>query len=55
MAKIRCPSCGRRLGDTQRSLDCNFNCRGCKQTVRIKVLVANTTDYFKYRGKENYD
>lgn len=52
MAKIRCPNCGRILGDTETSLDCNFNCRGCKQTVHIKVLIANTTDYFKYKGKE---
>lgn len=53
MTKIICPNCGRILGDTTKSLDCNFNCRGCKQTVNIKIIMAKTNDYFK-KG-ENYD
>ena len=30
--KIRCPKCGRVMGDTNESLDCNLNCRGCRET-----------------------
>lgn len=55
MIKIRCPNCGRIIGDTRQSLDANFNCRDCKKTVHIQVTMAKTNDYFKYKGKENYD
>lgn len=47
MSKILCPKCGRCLGDTVKSLDCNVNCRWCKQVMPIRIHVANTTDYFK--------
>ena len=50
--KILCPNCHRILGDTDRSLDCNFNCRGCKKTVKIKLKVANYRDYIKYNAKK---
>lgn len=49
--KIKCPNCGRILGDTEDSLKANFNCRGCKQTVQINIQVAKSADYFG--GKEN--
>lgn len=45
--KIICPNCKRILGDTDKSIDCNMNCRGCKQTVHIKMKVANFSDYLK--------
>lgn len=53
MTKIRCPNCGRILGDTTQSLDCNFNCRDCKHTVAIKIVMAKTTDYFKYKEEND--
>lgn len=53
MSKIRCPKCGRILGDTDKSIDCNLNCRGCKQTVAVKLVMAATTDYFKMKEKQN--
>lgn len=53
MAKIRCPKCGRILGDTRKSIDCNLNCRGCKQVVQVKLVMASTTDYFKHKEKQN--
>lgn len=50
--KIKCPNCGRILGDTEKSLDCNFNCRGCKTTVHVQVTIAKTNDYFKLKKGE---
>lgn len=47
MSKIYCPNCHRILGDTDKSLDCNLNCRGCKETVHVKVTMAKTIDYFR--------
>lgn len=45
-AKIRCPNCGRILGDTHKSLDgLRLNCRGCKKTVTVNVAVAEPFDY----------
>lgn len=43
--RIICPNCKRILGDTDDSLDCQINCRGCKKTVRVKMKVANYKDY----------
>lgn len=43
--RIICPKCKRILGDTDESLDCQFNCRGCKQTVHVKMRIANYKDY----------
>ena len=45
--KITCPKCGRILGDTEKSLDCNLNCNGCKSTVRVRMTVASAKDYLK--------
>lgn len=52
MSKIRCPICHRVLGDTNKSLDCNINCRWCKKPVSVKIVQAKTTDYF---AKEEHD
>lgn len=51
--KIKCPNCGRILGDTDRSLDCRFNCRGCKETVSVKVRIAPSFDYLTNKGDTN--
>lgn len=37
--RIVCPVCGRVLGDTVKSIDCNINCRGCRKPVAIKMNV----------------
>ncbi len=50
--KIICPNCKRILGDTDQNIDCNFNCRGCKQTVHIKMKIANYSDYIKPNVKK---
>lgn len=51
--KIKCPNCKRIIGDTEQSLDCNFNCRGCQKTVHIKVFMAKTNDYFNFDNPIN--
>lgn len=53
--KIKCPNCGRILGDTTRSVDCNFNCRGCHKTVRIKVNMAESYEDVLRNRKEKND
>lgn len=50
--KIICPNCKRILGDTDKSIDCNFNCRGCKKTVHIKMKVASYQDYIQFNAKK---
>ena len=36
---IKCPKCGRILGDTDKSIDCVLNCPTCKAVnVKIKVV-----------------
>lgn len=47
MTKIYCPKCHRILGDTEKSLNCNLNCRWCKCAVRVNIKMAKTTDYFR--------
>lgn len=47
MTKIICPKCHRVLGDTKKSVDCNINCKWCKQVMPIKIKMAATTDYFR--------
>lgn len=34
--QIKCPKCGRILGDTTKSLDCILNCPQCK-AVEVKL------------------
>lgn len=53
MIKIICPNCGRILGDTNKSIDCNMNCRGCKKTVAIKMHVASFSDYLRKEKDDN--
>lgn len=48
--RIICPNCKRILGDTDGSLDCQFNCRGCKKTVHIKMKVASYKDYIQFKN-----
>lgn len=50
--RIICPKCKRILGDTDKSIDCNMNCRGCKSTVHIRMEVANFSDYIKNKAKK---
>lgn len=45
VCRIYCPKCHRVLGDTDKSIDCNLNCRGCKQTVRCKIKICSFKDY----------
>ena len=52
--KINCPNCGRILGDTNESMDARLNCRGCKQTVDVKIRVAHCADYLNVK-KEKAD
>ena len=35
------------MGDTNESLDCNLNCRGCRETSHIKMIVVRAADYLK--------
>lgn len=52
MIKIKCPNCGRVLGDTEMDrIVCNANCRGCKQTVKIDLTVAKQADYLPKGGR----
>lgn len=52
MAAIRiiCPNCKRILGDTEDSVDCNFNCRGCKKTVHVKMKIVSYKDYILFNN-----
>lgn len=56
IVKIKCPKCDRILGDTDKSLDANLNCRGCKEAVRINVQIAQSADYlpknFNYKEEK---
>lgn len=51
--RIKCPNCGRILGDTDESINARLNCNGCKKTVRIKMLVASFKDYVQMKGEEH--
>ncbi len=56
LIKIYCPNCGRILGDTEKSIDCNINCRGCKKTQHIKMLIQRISDFYKLNNpKEDND
>lgn len=50
--RIICPNCKRILGDTESSIDCNMNCRGCKKTVHICMKVASYKDYLNNKLKK---
>lgn len=50
--KIKCPICGRILGDTNKSLDgITLNCRGCKKQVKIDIKIYKYGDYPKKGGQ----
>lgn len=53
ITRIYCPNCKRVLGDTDKSIDCNFNCRGCKKTVRCKITITSFKEYLMARGGQN--
>lgn len=44
MSKIRCPKCGRVLGDTTHSVDANLNCPRCGTQHVVNVSFA---DYYR--------
>lgn len=50
--RIICPKCKRILGDTDKSIDCRINCRGCKATVDIKMKVVSFADYINTKPKK---
>lgn len=52
LVRVICPNCKRILGDTDKSIDCNINCRGCKKTVHICMKVATYADYLKNKAKK---
>lgn len=41
---IKCPTCGRIIGDTTTSIDARINCKRCGQQ-EIHVRVANFDNY----------
>lgn len=49
MTNIKCPKCGRVLGETNKSLDAILICKGCKQKVSVNLDVL-TTDYFNFNA-----
>jgi phage FluMu protein Com len=58
VTRIICPNCRRILGDTDKSVDCWFNCPSCKKIVNIKIDIKNFIDipsyedYIKLKPKE---
>lgn len=43
---IKCPKCGRTLGDTEDSIKARINCKRCG-TQEINIKVASFADYIK--------
>ena len=52
MIKLRCPDCGRILGDTETSTDVRLNCHRCKATVHVKVDIVKAADYLPERSEK---
>ena len=49
---IKCPKCGRTLGDTDSTIKARINCKKCgAQEICIKV--TSFDDYLKFRKEEN--
>ena len=42
--KIKCPTCGRIIGDTQSTLDAHINCKRCGEQ-EIHIRIASFNDY----------
>lgn len=50
--KIYCPNCGRILGDTEKTIDANINCRGCKTTAHIKMVIKSICDFYELKTNQ---
>lgn len=50
--RIKCPNCGRILGDTNEPFKANLNCNGCKKTIAISMSISSCKDYLK-KGDSN--
>lgn len=50
--KIYCPKCKRILGDTEKSIDANINCRGCKTTQHIRMTIQSICDFYELTPKK---
>lgn len=51
-ARIICPTCGRTLGDTDKSIDATLNCPGCRMRVHVQMAVVSFKDYFNKATKQ---
>ena len=51
-ARIICPTCGRCLGDTNKSIDAVLNCSGCRMRVHVQMTVVSFKDYFNKATKQ---
>ena len=50
--KIRCPKCGRCIGDTKQNVRVTINCHKCgPQEIAIKI--TRTSDYLKGAQKDD--
>jgi DNA-directed RNA polymerase subunit M/transcription elongation factor TFIIS len=45
--KIKCPKCGRIIGDTEQSLDAHINCKRCGEQ-KISIRTASFKDYLNW-------
>lgn len=54
--KLKCPQCGRILGDTEKTIDCTLNCRDHgAQRIAIKVADFDDAIFKPNAQKENTD
>lgn len=49
--KIVCPTCGRTIGDTEKSLDATINCKRCG-AQKISIRTASFKDYLRATAQE---
>ena len=49
--RLKCPECGRILGDTERDVDAVLNCHRCKKAVRVNIKITKQADYLPERSK----
>ena len=49
--QIKCPKCGRILGDTTKSVDCVLNCPQCK-AVHVNIEVVEPYKEFNFNEPE---
>lgn len=54
-ARINCPTCGRVLGDTDKSIDATLNCPGCRMRVHVKMQVVSFKDYQAIKQEQSND